>query len=163
MSQSKDSSEWGTVEPKKLSAQGFRFGIVVGRYHAMVGQRLLDGAIRYLEEKGARQKDIKTFFVPGAFEIPLMLKSLAESDQYDALIALGVVIKGETAHFDYVAGESSLGIAQVAYDYGIPIGFGVLTTFSEEQALARAGGPVGNKGQEAAAAALEMIYRLDEV
>ncbi|MDO8644363.1 MAG: 6,7-dimethyl-8-ribityllumazine synthase [bacterium] len=163
MTRSKDSAEWGAYEPKKLSAKGLKFGIVVSRYHPMIGQRLLDGALRYLEEKGGRQKEIKTFFVPGAFEIPLMLKALAESEQYDALIALGVVIKGETAHFDYVAGESSSGIARVASDDGIPVGFGLLTVLSEEQALARAGGAAGNKGEEAAAAALEMIYRLDEV
>lgn len=141
-----------------LSANGFRFGLVVSTFNREIGLRLEEGARRFLEERGAAKADIRTFFVPGAFEIPLLLKKLAASGKYDALVALGVVIRGETAHFDYVAGEASRGIAQVAYDFGLPVGFGLLTTENKKQALGRS-----HKGEEAASAALEMVYQLKKV
>ncbi|MDO8461599.1 MAG: 6,7-dimethyl-8-ribityllumazine synthase [Deltaproteobacteria bacterium] len=147
--------------PKKtilLSAKNFRFGLVVSTFNREIGLRLEKGARHFLEERGAEKSNIQTFFVPGAFEIPLLLKKLAESGKYDALVALGVVIRGETAHFDYVAGEASRGIAQVAYDFGLPVGFGLLTTENKKQALDR-----GDKGEEAASAALEMIHQLKKV
>ncbi|MBI4298396.1 MAG: 6,7-dimethyl-8-ribityllumazine synthase [Chloroflexi bacterium] len=139
-----------------LHGQGLRIGVVVSRFNQVVTSRLLDGAMEGLLQHGVREHDIIVAWVPGSFEIPLVAKKMAESNRYEAIICLGAVIKGETAHFDYVAGEASNGIAKAALEVGVPIIFGVLTTYTTEQALDRAGGEQGNKGFEAAESAIEM-------
>ncbi len=145
------------------SGAGRRIAVVASRFHGDICQRLLDGALAALEQCGVEAGDIVVFRVPGAFELPLTLQSLANIEKFDAAVALGVVIRGETSHYDYVAGEASKGIREVMLTTGMPIGFGLLTTESEEQAAARAGGSAGNKGFEAACVALEMATVLDEV
>ncbi len=139
----------------KLDATGLRFGIVVGRFNSFIGERLLEGALDAIIRHGGADGDISVARVPGAFEIPLAAKKLAESGKYDALICLGAVIRGSTPHFDYVASEVSKGVATVSLGSGIPIAFGVLTTDSIEQAIERAGTKAGNKGFEAAVTAIE--------
>jgi 6,7-dimethyl-8-ribityllumazine synthase len=139
----------------KLDATGLRFGIVVGRFNSFIGERLLEGAMDAIIRHGGVDGDIVVARVPGAFEIPLAAKKLAESGKYDALICLGAVIRGSTPHFDYVASEVSKGVASVSLESGVPIAFGVLTTDSIEQAIERAGTKAGNKGFEAAVTAIE--------
>jgi 6,7-dimethyl-8-ribityllumazine synthase len=139
----------------KLDAKGLKFGIVVGRFNSFIAERLLEGAIDALLRHGADDGDIVVARVPGAFEIPLAAKAMADSGKYDALICLGAVIRGSTPHFDYVASEVSKGIAQVSMQTGCPIAFGVLTTDTIEQAVERAGTKAGNKGFDAAMTAIE--------
>ena len=139
----------------KLDATGLRFGIVVGRFNSFIGERLLEGALDAIIRHGGADGDISVARVPGAFEIPLAAKKLAESGKYDALICLGAVIRGSTPHFDYVASEVSKGVASVSLESGVPVAFGVLTTDSIEQAIERAGTKAGNKGFEAAVTAIE--------
>ncbi len=139
-----------------LTAKGLKFAITVSRFNDFISSRLLDGALDCLVRHGADDDHIFLIKVPGAFETPLAAKKLAESGKYDAIICLGAVIRGATPHFDYVASEVSKGIANVALETGIPISFGVLTTDSLEQAIERAGSKSGNKGVEAAMAAIEM-------
>ncbi|MBN1850895.1 MAG: 6,7-dimethyl-8-ribityllumazine synthase [Deltaproteobacteria bacterium] len=141
----------------KISAEGFRFAIIVSRFNDFISSRLVDGAMDALKRHGADENKISLIKVPGAFEIPVTAKKLASSDQYDAIICLGAVVRGSTPHFDYVAAEVSKGIAQVALDGKIPVAFGVLTTDNLEQAIERAGSKVGNKGWDAAVAAMEMV------
>jgi 6,7-dimethyl-8-ribityllumazine synthase len=138
-----------------LDATGLRFGIIVGRFNSFIGERLLEGALDALVRHGADDGQIDVARVPGAFEIPLAAKKLAESGKYDALICLGAVIRGSTPHFDYVASEVSKGVASVSLETGVPVAFGVLTTDSIEQAIERAGTKAGNKGFEAAVTAIE--------
>jgi 6,7-dimethyl-8-ribityllumazine synthase len=154
------------------AASGLRFGIIRSRFNEDVTKRLLEGALDALRVSGARDESIDVVAVPGAFEIPLVASKLARSRRYDALICLGAVIRGETPHFDYISAQVSRGIAQVAYDYGLPVIFGVLTANTEEQAIARSGGTregarLGapgaggcnrgiNRGYEAAVSAIEM-------
>jgi 6,7-dimethyl-8-ribityllumazine synthase len=138
-----------------LDAKGLKFGIVVGRFNSFIAERLLEGALDALVRHGADDKNITVIRVPGAFEIPLAAKKLAESDRYDALLCLGAVIRGSTPHFDYVAAEVSKGVAQVSLQIGLPIAFGVLTTDTIEQAVERAGTKAGNKGFDAAMTAIE--------
>jgi 6,7-dimethyl-8-ribityllumazine synthase len=138
-----------------LDAKGLKFGIVVGRFNSFIAERLLEGALDALIRHGADDKSITVIRVPGAFEIPLAAKKLAESDRYDALLCLGAVIRGSTPHFDYVAAEVSKGVAQVSLQSGVPIAFGVLTTDTIEQAVERAGTKAGNKGFDAAMTAIE--------
>jgi 6,7-dimethyl-8-ribityllumazine synthase len=126
----------------------------------LVVDRLVDGAIDALVRHGASDKSLELVRVPGAFEMPLAVKKLAQSRRFDAIVAVGAVIKGDTAHFDFVAGECTSGIARVGLETGVPVGFGVLTCDSVEQALDRAGGKAGNKGADAALAALEMVNLL---
>ena len=140
-----------------LIIRGARFGIVVARFNEFIGEKLLDGAIDVINRHGGDDSSIDVARVPGAHEIPLALKVMAETEKYDALIALGAVIRGATPHFDYVAGECSKGLAQVGMQYNIPVGFGVLTVDSIEQAIERAGTKAGNKGVEAAMSAIEMV------
>lgn len=137
-------------------ADGRRFAIVVSRFNELVTERLLIGAKTCLEQHGAGHDDVDVFSVPGAWELPIAAKLAAESGQYAAIIALGCVIRGETPHFDYVAGPAADGLAHVSLSSGIPVAFGVLTTEDAAQALARAGGREGNKGWDAALTALEM-------
>jgi len=143
-----------------LSAEGFRFAVIVSRFNDFVSSRLAEGALDALRRHGAAEEQIVLVKVPGAFETPLVAKRLAESGRYDAVIALGAVIRGATPHFDYVAAEVSKGIANVALDTNVPITFGVLTTDSLEQAIERAGSKSGNKGYESAMAAIEMVNLL---
>lgn len=145
------------------SAEGRRFGLVASRFHQEIVDRLLEGAVECLDRHGAAETDLRIVRVPGAFEIPLALAELAETGKYDALVALGVVIRGETPHFDYVCAEASRGISRVSLDSKIPVGFGLLTCNDAEQARARAGGSAGNKGWEAAVAALEMASLVDRL
>lgn len=144
----------------KLLAQDLRFGIIVSRFNDFIGERLVGGAMDALKRSGADEKDIDLFKVPGAFEIPLVAKKVAKSGRYDAVICLGAVIRGATPHFDYVANEVSKGIAHVSLETDIPIAFGVLTTDTLEQAIERAGSKAGNKGWDAAMAAIEMANLL---
>ena len=146
-----------------LQARGARFGIVLGRFNAFIGEPLLEGAVDTLVRHGADKGNIEVIRVPGAYEMPLTAKRLAASGNYDALIALGAVIRGATPHFDYVAGECSKGLAQVSMEFDIPVGFGVLTVDSIEQAIERAGTKAGNKGADAAMAAIEMVNVLKEI
>lgn len=138
-----------------LDAKGLKFGIVVGRFNSFIAERLLEGALDALIRHGASDANIAVASVPGAFEIPLAAKKMADSGNYDALICLGAVIRGSTPHFDYVASEVSKGIAQVSLQSGCPIAFGVLTTDTIEQAVERAGTKAGNKGFDAAVTAIE--------
>ena len=146
--------------PEPVDASGMRIAVVAGRFNAQVTEPLLDGARATLRDHGLDPDSVPVCWVPGAFEIPLTAKRLAASGTVDAVICLGAVIRGDTAHFEYVAGPCASGIAQAALDTGVPIAFGVLTTNDEEQALARAGGAAGNKGAEAAATAVEMVALL---
>ena len=140
----------------QLLAEGLRFAVVVSRFNDFICSRLVEGAMDALKRHGASEEMILLVKVPGAFEVPLAAKKLAASGQYDAVICLGAVIRGATPHFDYVAAEVSKGIANVALDSNTPVTFGVLTTDSLEQAIERAGSKSGNKGAEAAIAAIEM-------
>ena len=147
----------------QLEAKGYRFGLLVSRFNSFICDRLLEGAIDTLVRHGAEDKQLTVVKVPGAFEIPLVAKKMAESGKYDAVIALGAVIRGGTPHFDYVCAEVSKGVASVSLDSGLPVAFGVLTTDSVEQAIERAGTKAGNKGVEAAQSAIEMVNLLGAV
>ncbi|MFV1978451.1 MAG: 6,7-dimethyl-8-ribityllumazine synthase [Myxococcota bacterium] len=137
-------------------ASGLRFAVVVSRFNQLISVKLLDACSAELIRCGARREDIDVAWVPGAFEIPLVARALASSGRYDALVTLGSVIRGETPHFDYVCRGVTDGLREVMRDTALPVGFGVLTTDDVGQALARAGGEKGNKGEEAARAAIEM-------
>jgi 6,7-dimethyl-8-ribityllumazine synthase len=145
------------------SGAGRRIGVIASRFNEAVVKQLVDGAIHTLVEHGATLDAIDLVWVPGAWEIPVAARYMLESDRYDALVALGAVIRGETKHFDYIAGETSRGLQQLTLDFGVPIGFGVLTTEDDAQAEARAGGAHGNKGVDAALAALEMADLFDRL
>ena len=144
-----------------LDARGLRFALVASRFNDSVVERLIAGARETLGRLGAEGEDIELVRVPGAFEVPPVAGRLARSGRFAAVICLGAVIRGETPHFDYVAGESARGVAQVGLTAPVPVIFGILTTDSLEQAVERAGGKAGNKGSDAAAAAVEMasLYR----
>lgn len=139
-----------------LRSEGLAFGIVVSRFNDFICERLLGGALDALKRTGASEERIEVFRVPGAYEIPLAAKKLASSGRFDAVICLGAVIRGATPHFDYVANEVAKGIATVSLETSVPVTFGVLTTDTLEQAIERAGSKAGNKGFEAAMAAVEM-------
>lgn len=139
-----------------LKADGKKFGIVVSRFNSFISEKLLEGALDSLRRSGTADTDIEVVRVPGAFEIPLIAKKLAVSGKYDAVICLGVVIRGATPHFEVVVNEVSKGAAQVGLESGVPVMFGVLTTETIEQAIERAGTKAGNKGGEVAVAAIEM-------
>lgn len=141
-----------------VRATGKKFAIVVSRFNSFVVESLVDGALDTLERHGeVNSEDITVVRVPGAYELPVVAKKLAEKGQFDAIIALGAVIRGGTPHFDYVAGECNKGLAQVSLEFGIPVAFGVLTVDSIEQAIERSGTKAGNKGSEATLGALEMV------
>ncbi|MCT4542229.1 MAG: 6,7-dimethyl-8-ribityllumazine synthase [Vallitalea sp.] len=144
----------------KLIAKDLRVGIIVGRFNEFISSKLLEGAIDALIRHGANREDISIAWSPGAFEIPLVAKKMAKTNNYDSIICLGAVIRGATPHFDYVSNEVSKGIASVSLDTEIPVIFGVLTTDSIEQAIERAGTKAGNKGFEAGMAAIEMANLL---
>jgi 6,7-dimethyl-8-ribityllumazine synthase len=149
----------GEYEPpaEPVDATGMHIAIVAGRFNRHVTEPLLEGALGCLAARGLDADAVPVCWVPGAFEIPLTAKRLAASGTVDAVVCLGAIIKGDTAHFEYVAGPCAHGIAAAALDTGVPIAFGVLTTNDEAQAMARAGGAEGNKGAEAAATAIEMV------
>ncbi|WP_134685685.1 6,7-dimethyl-8-ribityllumazine synthase [Brevibacillus migulae] len=139
-----------------LVGTGLKIGIVAGRFNEFIVGKLVSGALDALKRHGVNDDDVELAWVPGAFEIPLVAKKMADSGKYDAVITLGAVIRGSTPHFDYVCNECAKGVANVALTSGIPVIFGVLTTDSIEQAIERAGTKAGNKGWEAATAAIEM-------
>ncbi|MCK9203077.1 MAG: 6,7-dimethyl-8-ribityllumazine synthase [Bacteroidales bacterium] len=151
-----------TIEGK-LDAQGLKFGIVIARFNEFISGKLLTGCLDGLKRHGAGEGDIDVVWSPGSFEIPLLAKKLAESGKYNAVICLGAVIRGATPHFDYVAAEVSKGVAYVALDSGLPVIFGILTTDNLEQAIERAGTKGGNKGFDAALAAIEMANVVKEI
>ncbi len=140
-----------------VSAKGFRFALVVSRFNDFITWKLTEGALDALKRHGAEDSDITIIKVPGSFEIPLIAKKAAKSRKFDAIICLGAVIRGSTPHFEYIAAEVSKGIATVALESEIPVLFGVLTTDNLEQAIERAGTKAGNKGWDAAMAAMEMV------
>lgn len=147
----------------KPDAAGRRFAIIVARFNEAVTERLLDGALDALRRHGARDEDLEIVVVPGAFEIPLAAQEIARRGGVDGVVCLGAVIRGETPHCHYVAAQAAAGIRQTMVDTRLPMGFGVLTTDTVQQALARAGGAVGNKGYEAAMTMLEMVGLLAEM
>lgn len=140
-----------------FAAPGAKFALVVGRFNSYIVESLKEGAIDTLVRHGIKKEDITVIYAPGAFEIPVVVKKVAEQNQYDAIIALGAVIRGGTPHFEYVAGECVKGLGQLALQFGIPVSFGVLTVDTIEQAIERAGTKAGNKGGEAALSALETV------
>jgi 6,7-dimethyl-8-ribityllumazine synthase len=147
----------------KLAAAGLKFALIVSRFNAFITERLLDGALDCLRRQGAAEDDLTMVRVPGAWEIPLVARRLAQTGGHDAVICLGAVIRGSTPHFDYIAAEVSKGIAQVSLESGVPIAFGILTTDTLEQAIERAGSKAGNKGFAAAEAAIEMVNLLKAI
>ena len=147
----------------RLLAEGLRFGIIVSRFNDFICERLLSGALDALKRSGADESRIDVYKVPGAFEIPTVTKKVVQTGRYDAVICLGAVIRGNTPHFDYVANEVSKGVATVSLETGTPVTFGVLTTDTIEQAIERAGSKAGNKGFEAAMAAVEMADLMKKI
>lgn len=147
----------------KLTAKNMKIAIVVARFNEFITSKLLSGCIDCLIRHEAADEDLTVAWVPGAFEIPMAAKKLAESGKYDAVICLGAVIRGATPHFDYVCAEASKGIAQVSMQTGVPVAFGVLTTESIQQAVERAGTKAGNKGVDCAMTAMEMVNLFKEM
>ncbi len=140
-----------------LNAKGFRFALVASRWNDFLTSRLVEGALDALERLGADEKAVALFKVPGSFEIPLLARKLAATDKYDAVVCLGTIIRGETPHFEYIAGEVTKGIAQAAMETGVPVIYGIVTADTLEQAIDRAGVKSGNKGFEAAMSAVELV------
>ena len=151
-----------TIEGQ-LDAKGLKFALVAGRFNDFITERLVGGAVDYLVRHGGDRADLTLVRVPGAFEMPLAAKKLAASGRYAGVICLGAVIRGATPHFDFVAAECAKGLAHVMLETDVPIGFGVLTTDNLEQAIERAGTKAGNKGVEAASAALELVRVLEQI
>jgi len=147
----------------QLAVRGVRIALLVSRFNSFIVESLLSGAVDTLKRHGAEERELQIIRVPGAYEMPIAAKRLAASQRYDAIIALGAVIRGGTPHFEYVAGECTKGLSQVSLQHDIPIAFGVLTVDSIEQAIERAGTKAGNKGAEAALSAIEMINVLREI
>lgn len=146
-----------------ILAQGQRIGIVAARFNEFITSKLLSGAVDAFVRHGGKEEDLEIAWVPGAFEIPLVAKKMAQSGKYDAVICLGAVIRGATPHFDMVANEATKGVAQVSLQTGIPVMFGILTTDSIEQAIERAGTKAGNKGYESMTGAIEMVNILKNI
>ena len=142
--------------PVELDATGLRFAIVASRFNSLITERLLAGAMDALQRSGATTEQVEVVYVPGAFELPLAAKKLATRGEYDALVAIGCVIRGETSHYDYVCSETARGVQLAQMDTGVPIIFCVLTCETQDQAMARAGGEHGNKGFDSGLAAVEM-------
>lgn len=143
-----------------LDARGLKFAVVVARFNSFVTDRLLQGALDALTRSGAAEDDIEIVRVPGSWELPITIKALSDQKRHDAIVALAAVIRGDTPHFDYVAGQAASGVAQTALSTGVPVAFGVLTTNTVEQAIDRAGLKSGNKGYDAAMTAIEMANLL---
>jgi 6,7-dimethyl-8-ribityllumazine synthase len=152
-----------TIIEGLLDASGKKFALVASRFNELISRKLVEGAVDCLIRHKADQNDITIVWVPGSFEIPVVAKKLAQAKKYDAVICLGAVIRGNTAHFDYIAAEVSKGIAAVSLETGKPVIFGVLTTETIEQAIERAGAKAGNKGFDAALTAIEMVSLLEKI
>lgn len=151
-----------TIEGK-MEARGLKLVLVSTRFNDFVVEKLVGGAVDYLVRHGMEREDLTLVRLPGAFEMPVVARKLAASGKYDGIICLGAVIRGATPHFDYVAGECAKGLAQVSLDSGVPVGFGVLTCDTLEQAIERSGSKAGNKGVEAASALLETVRVLEQL
>lgn len=147
----------------QLAIDGQRFAIVVSRFNEFITSRLLSGAVDALKRHGAKDEDITCVHVPGAFELPLIARRLADSGTFDAIICVGCVIRGQTPHFEYVAGEAARGVARVGMETGVPCTFGVITADTLEQAVERAGAKAGNKGADAAMSAIELTSLLTQL
>ena len=149
------------MQPKihegKLNAAGFRFAIVASRWNDFISSRLVEGALDALERLGAASETVEVFRVPGAFEIPLVALTIADSEKFDAVICLGTIIRGQTPHFEYIANEVTRGIGQAGLETGVPVVFGIVTADNVDQAIDRAGVKLGNKGFEAATTAVELV------
>ena len=146
----------GQIFEAQLIGTELKIGVVVGRFNEFITAKLLDGALDGLKRHGVAEENIDIAWVPGAFEVPLIAKKMAEANKYDAIIGLGTVIRGSTTHYDYVCNEAAKGIASVSLSTGVPIIFGIVTTETIEQAIERAGTKVGNKGYDSAVSAIEM-------
>lgn len=146
-----------------LSAKGLKFAIAIARFNSFVTNKLLEGALDALKRCGADTDAVEIAWVPGSWELPVAAKALAQTKRFDAVIALGAVIKGDTPHFDYVAGNAASGLASVQAETGVPVAFGVITTITVEQAIDRAGAKSGNKGFDAAMTAIEMANLLKQI
>jgi len=155
-------SEYSTIEGK-LDAKGLKTAVIASRFNDFVTAKLIEGAVDCLLRHGSGKKDVTVIRVPGSFEIPLAAKRAAASGKYDAVICLGVLIRGQTPHFDYIAAEVTKGVAQVSLDTNVPVTFGVITADTLEQAVDRAGAKAGNKGFEAALGAVEMADLLRQI
>ena len=152
-----------TIEGKVVAKKGMKVGIVASRFNEFITAKLLGGALDGLVRHGVDEKNITTAWIPGAFEIPVIAKKMAETGKYDAVICVGAVIRGSTTHYDYVCNEVSKGIAHVSLETGIPVLFGILTTENIEQAIERAGTKAGNKGYDCALSAIEMVNVIDQL
>lgn len=141
----------------KLDAQGLTFGLIVSRFNNFLTDKLLEGAIDCLKRHGAEEAKLSVAYVPGAFEIPYVASRMAKSGNYDAVVCLGALVRGDTPHFDYIANEASKGIARIALETGVPVIYGLVTADTLEQAIERSGTKAGNKGWDAAEAAIEMV------
>lgn len=146
-----------------LTVDGQRFAVVVSRFNEFITSKLLAGAIDALKRHGATDDNITTVYVPGAFELPMVTKKLADSGEFDAIVCLGCVIRGQTPHFEYIASEAAKGIAHVGLTSGVPTTFGVITSDTLEQAIERAGSKAGNKGVDAAVSAIELVNLLTQL
>jgi len=153
---------YNTIEGA-LKADGLRFGIVLGRFNNFITDKLLEGALDCLKRHGAADDKISVAYVPGSMEIPMTAAKMARSEKFDAVLCLGAVIRGETPHFDFVAAESSKGVAKIGMDTGLPVIYGIITADTIEQAVERAGTKAGNKGWDAAMAAIEMVNLFREM
>ena len=151
------------LEGKVVAKEGMKVGIVASRFNEFIVSKLVGGAVDGLVRHGVEEDNITTAWVPGAFEIPLIAQKMVQSGKYDAIIALGTVIRGSTSHYDYVCNEVSKGIAQVSMQTGTPVMFGVLTTENIEQAIERAGTKAGNKGYDCALGAIEMVNLIGQI
>lgn len=151
------------LEGKVVAKEGMKVGIVAARFNEIVVSKLLSGAIDGLVRHNVKEENITAAWVPGAFELPTVAKNMAESGKYDAVIVLGAVIRGQTSHYELVCNEAAKGIAQISMQTGVPTMFGVITTENIEQAIARAGSKVGNKGYDCALSAIEMVNLVDQL
>lgn len=151
------------VEGKVVAKEGMKVGIVAARFNEIVVSKLLGGAVDGLVRHNVKEENITAAWVPGAFELPTVAKKMAESGKYDAVICLGAVIRGQTSHYELVCNEAAKGIAQISMQTGVPTMFGVITTENIEQAIARAGSKVGNKGYDCALSAIEMVNLIDQM
>jgi 6,7-dimethyl-8-ribityllumazine synthase len=145
------------IHQGRLNAEGFRFAVIASRWNDFLTGRLVEGALDGLERLGANETSVEVFKVPGSFEIPLLARKLAGSGKWDAVVCVGTIIRGETPHFEYIAGEVTKGIAQAGMETGVPVVYGIITADTLEQAIDRAGVKVGNKGFEAAMSAVELV------
>ncbi len=153
----------GKVIKGSLLAKGLKFGIVVSRFNEFISQRLLEGAVDTIVRQGGDEKSVDVVWTPGSFEIPYITKRMAASEKYDAVICLGAILRGSTSHFDYIAAEAAKGVAKVSLDTDVPCIFGIITADTLEQAIERAGTKEGNKGRQAAIAAIEMANLYKEI